>query len=79
MGIAIDAISIADSGKVDVIVLMSGDGDFIDLVSFLKAKGLKVEIVSFRSITAKELIQTADEYIDLEEVAEFISLDENDF
>jgi uncharacterized LabA/DUF88 family protein len=76
MGIAIDAIAMAENGKVDVVVLMSGDGDFVDLVNFLKAKGIKVEVISFKSITAKELIQSANEYIDLEEIADFIILGE---
>jgi len=75
MGIAIDAIALTDAGKVDVVVLMSGDGDFVDLVNFLKAKGIKVEVISFRSITAKELINAANEYIDLEEVADYIVLE----
>ncbi|WP_457568620.1 LabA-like NYN domain-containing protein [Desulfurobacterium sp.] len=76
MGIAIDAIAMAESGKIDVAVLMSGDGDFVDLVNFLKAKGLKVEVISFKPITAKELIAAADEYIDLYEVSDFIVLKE---
>jgi len=76
MGIAIDAIAMAENNKVDVVVLMSGDGDFVDLINFLKAKGIKVEVISFRSITAKELVQAANEYIDLEEIADFIILGE---
>jgi len=36
MGIAIDAIAMAENGKVDVVVLMSGDGDFVDLIAFLQ-------------------------------------------
>lgn len=75
MGIAIDAIAMAENGKVDVVVLMSGDGDFVDLINFLKAKGIKVEVISFKSITAKEIISAANEYIDLEEVSEFIVLE----
>jgi len=76
MGIAIDAIAMAENAKIDVVVLMSGDGDFVDLVNFLKAKGIKVEVISFRTITAKELIQAANEYIDLEEMGEYIVLEE---
>ncbi len=76
MGIAIDAITLAENGKIDVIVLMSGDGDFVHLINFLKAKGIKVEVVAFKNITAKELICAADDFIDLEEVADFIVLEE---
>jgi len=76
MGIAIDAITLAERGKIDVIVLMSGDGDFVHLINFLKAKGIKVEVAAFKSITAKELICAADDFIDLEEVADQIVLEE---
>ncbi|WP_457679536.1 LabA-like NYN domain-containing protein [Thermovibrio sp.] len=76
MGIAIDAIAMAENGKVDVVVLMSGDGDFVDLINFLKVKGIKVEVISFKSITAKEIVSSANEYIDLEEISDFIILKE---
>ncbi|ADY72795.1 hypothetical protein Dester_0137 [Desulfurobacterium thermolithotrophum DSM 11699] len=78
MGIAIDAIAMAENGKIDVVVLMSGDGDFVDLINFLKAKGIKVEVISFRSITAKELIHAANEYIDLGEIGDYIVLEEKE-
>ena len=41
MGIAIDSISIAE--RVDVVALVSGDGDFCDLVRHLKARGVRCE------------------------------------
>src|SRR5919109_1742792 len=53
MGMAIDAISMAD--RLDAIVLVSGDGDFVDLVNMLKARGVRVEVLSFPSSTAEEL------------------------
>lgn len=61
MGIAIDALAIAQ--KLDVVILVSGDGDFVPLVEMLKAQGCKVEVVSFEKSTAKELIASASEYI----------------
>jgi uncharacterized LabA/DUF88 family protein len=53
MGMAIDAISIAD--RLDALVLVSGDGDFVDLVNMLKGRGVRVEVVSFPFSTAEEL------------------------
>ena len=42
VGIAVDAIKIAD--RLDVVVLVTGDGDFTPLVSYLKEnKGCRVE------------------------------------
>jgi len=63
MGIAIDAVSIAQ--KLDVVVLVSGDGDFVPLVEMLKAQGCKVEVVSFEKSTAVELINSATDYISI--------------
>ena len=60
MGIAIDSISIAS--KLDTIVLITGDGDFVPLVEMLKATGCRVEVVSFERSTAHELIEAANEY-----------------
>ncbi|GAB6071879.1 NYN domain-containing protein [Venenivibrio stagnispumantis] len=72
MGIAIDAISLSE--KVDVAILASGDGDFSELVRFLKTKGVKVEIAAFKQTAAKELIEVADEFIDLSIFGEDIFL-----
>lgn len=65
MGIAIDSIAIAP--KLDTIVLVSGDGDFVPLVEMLKAQGCRVEVVSFRRSTAVELIEASTKYIAIEE------------
>ncbi|TSC91088.1 MAG: hypothetical protein CEN90_636 [Parcubacteria group bacterium Licking1014_17] len=65
VGIAIDAISLAD--KLDVAVLVTGDGDFIPLIDYLKiSKGLKVEVLSFGRSTSNKLKEAADLFIDLE-------------
>src|SRR5688572_17617346 len=45
MGMAVDAIRLAD--KLDIVVLVSGDGDFTDLVHHLKGRGVLVEAISF--------------------------------
>jgi uncharacterized LabA/DUF88 family protein len=65
MGIAIDSISLSE--KIDVLVLVSGDGDYVDLLNYLKSRGVKIEVISFPKSTAQELIDTASEYIALDE------------
>jgi len=65
VGIVIDAVRTAPS--VDVIVLASGDGDFVPLVEYLKNQGKKVEIAAFNHSASAELIASADEFIDLED------------
>lgn len=63
VGIVIDAVRTASG--VDVVVLCSGDGDFIPLVEFLKAQGKRVEVIAFDKTTSSKLQDTADEFIDL--------------
>ncbi len=65
VGIVIDAIRTAAS--LDVIVLASGDGDFIPLVEYLKNQGKRVEILSFGKTTSLKLKEAADEFIDLDQ------------
>ncbi len=60
MGLALDALSMAE--RLDVVAIVSGDGDFVDLVAFLKARGVRVEIYSFPYSTAEELRATATEF-----------------
>lgn len=64
VGICIDSIAMAD--RLDVIVLVSGDGDFIPLVQYLKMnKGCRVESIAFRETTSTKLVETVDNFIDL--------------
>jgi uncharacterized LabA/DUF88 family protein len=60
MGLALDALSISE--RLDVVAIVSGDGDFVDLVNFLKARGVRVEVYSFPYSTAEELRYAATEY-----------------
>ena len=64
MGLAIDVISIAD--KLDTVVLVSGDGDFADLVYHLKGRGVLVEAISFPASTNEDLIKAVDRHIPIE-------------
>lgn len=64
VGMAMDAVILAD--KVDVAVLVTGDGDFVPLVEYLRVnKGLRVEVVSFERSTSSRLIEVADSFTDL--------------
>jgi len=65
VGIVIDAIRTAPG--IDVIVLVSGDGDFIALVEYLKNLGKRVEVMAFGRSTSGKLKEVADEFIDLDD------------
>ena len=64
VGIAVDAIK--TTGIVDVIVLASGDGDYVPLVEYLKNQGRRVEVMAFGRSTSSRLRETADEFLDLD-------------
>jgi uncharacterized protein (TIGR00288 family) len=63
VGIAMDVLRLEP--KIDVAVLISGDGDFIPLVHFAQRQGLRVEIISFRESTSSALVEAADSFFDL--------------
>jgi len=65
VGLAVDAIKFAS--KLDVVVLVSGDGDFVPLLEFLKSQGCQVEVLSFGKSTSARLIEAADDFIDLDQ------------
>ena len=68
-GITGDAIRISPS--VDTIVLVSGDGDFLQLIEYLKNQGKRVEVIAFgRSASAKLKEGAADDFIDIEKSPE---------
>ena len=63
VGLAVDAIRLA--GKVDAVVLASGDGDFVPLVEYLKFMGTQVEIITFGRSASGKLREAADDFIDM--------------
>ena len=71
VGISMDAIKMAD--KVDVIVIVSGDGDYIPLMTYIQnTKGCLVEVVGFRQTSSSALIEAADDFLNLSENKKFL-------
>lgn len=71
VGLSVDAIRM--SNFLDVIVVISGDGDFVPLVEYLKNQGRQVEVIAFGRSTSSELRGVADDFVDLdEEVAQYL-------
>ena len=48
------------ASKVDTIIIMSGDSDYVELVRHLKFEGVRVEIASIPRTTAQVLVDEAD-------------------
>ncbi len=65
VGLAIDAV--ASAPKVDVVIIASGDGDFIPLVEYLQyTHGCQVEVISFGRSTSAKLKEAVDRFEDMD-------------
>jgi uncharacterized LabA/DUF88 family protein len=65
VGLAVDAIKM--SPRLDSVVIVSGDGDFVPLVEYLQTGGVQVEVVSFGKSTSGKLREAVDDFVDLSE------------
>jgi len=63
VGITIDAIKLAP--QLDTLVLVTGDGDFLPLVEYLKSQGRQIEVMAFAKSASGKLIEMADDFTDL--------------
>lgn len=71
VGVCMDAIRM--SGKLDVVVLVSGDGDFAPLVNYLQySQGCIVEVMAFAKTASGKLKEEADLFVDLSEQRKFL-------
>lgn len=71
IGMAVDAIRMANS--IDVVILVTGDGDFVPAVEYLKwGLGKIVEVAAFGRSASARLKESADEFINLDEMPEVI-------
>lgn len=71
VGIAVDAIRM--SSFLDVIILVTGDGDFLPLVNYLKwGIGRLVEIAAFRRSASIKLQEAADKFINIEDIPKIL-------
>jgi len=62
IGIAADVITMVDKNSLDVVVLVTCDGDFVDLIKLLAVKGVRTEVVGFSTNMAMALKAEADDY-----------------
>jgi uncharacterized LabA/DUF88 family protein len=65
--LVVDLFRLAD--RMDIAVIVSGDGDFASAIRALQDKGVRCEVISFRPNTSSDLIAVADEFMDIMKVA----------
>jgi len=71
VGLAVDAIRMASF--LDTVVLVTGDGDFVPLVDYLKwGLGREVEVAAFSRTTSSKLKEAADHFVSLEEIPKIL-------
>jgi len=65
VGLAVDAIAM--SPKLDTVIIVAGDGDYVPLVKYLQVnEGCQVEAVSFGKSSSSKLMESVDDFMDLD-------------
>lgn len=71
VGITVDAVKLSE--KLDVVVLVTGDGDYLPLVEYLQVtKGCLVEVMAFKQTASGKLQAEADEFTNLSENKKYL-------
>ena len=71
VGIDVDAINLAS--KMDVVILVTGDGDYLPLVNYLQeTKGCLVEVMAFKQTASAKLQEVVDDFINLSDSKKFL-------
>ncbi len=65
--LVVDLFRLAD--RMDIAVIVSGDGDFAPAIKALQDKGVRAEVISFKPNTSSDLIAVADEFMDIMKIA----------
>jgi len=55
--------------NLDIAVIVSGDGDFAPAIRAVQEMGVRVEVISFRGNTSSDLVEAADQFIEITQVA----------
>jgi uncharacterized LabA/DUF88 family protein len=66
--LAVEMLMHAVNDHYDVAILMSGDRDFIPVISAVQALGKKVEVVAYSDSTSREVVSVSDEFIRMEKL-----------
>jgi uncharacterized LabA/DUF88 family protein len=68
VGLCMDAVRLLP--KIDVMVLVSGDGDYTDLVDYARSQGVRTEVIAFGKTGSSRLFDEADEVTDMSEATD---------
>ena len=68
VGLCMDAIRMLP--KIDAMILVSGDGDYTELLRYAKGRGVRAEVIAFGKTASKQLVEEAEEMTDMGETPE---------
>lgn len=63
VGLCMDAVRMMP--KIDVLILVSGDGDYLDLLDYARSQGVRTEIMAFGKTSSSKLTEEAEDFTDL--------------
>jgi hypothetical protein len=72
--LALSTYQYAINSQIDIIVLISGDGDFLPLIKRLKQLGIQIDILSLKSCTSSRLMKFSDNFFDYESLNEKMTI-----
>jgi len=65
VGLCMDVIRMLP--KIDALVLVSGDGDYTELLRYAKGRGVRAEVIAFGKTASKHLVEETEEMTDMGE------------
>ncbi|NMB91352.1 NYN domain-containing protein [candidate division WWE3 bacterium] len=68
VGLCMDAVRMVP--KIDVMILVSGDGDYTDLLEYARSQGVRTEVIAFGKTGSSRLFSEADFVVDMDESPE---------
>ena len=68
VGLCMDAVRMLP--KIDVMILVSGDGDYTDLLEYARSQGVRTEVIAFSPTGSSRLFSTADYVVNMAETPE---------
>lgn len=68
VGLCMDAVRVMP--KIDVMVLVSGDGDYTDLLDYARSQGVRTEVIAFGKTGSNRLFSEADYVVDIGDTPE---------
>ena len=66
VGLCMDAVRMMP--KIDAMVLVSGDGDYADLLEYAKSQGVRTEVIAFGKTGSSKLFNVADDITDMSKI-----------